>query len=319
MQPSNITAQTTPIPSILHPNPNAFASDQTPRQFAVSQQRRLHPQQQKQQKKKTDIMLNLKNPNVVDIETAGKDALVQLLGRNEEFLAKKTLVNALEDKGAKLRAMNVQIRSRLDEISASLSTAGKSTENMQSPRNSNSGKSNFGGSTFSSSSVARDGTKKLNDEMESLRIGDDRIVGDLEKLVQGLSMSAVADNEPHAQNHSEGEQMNERQRKIFFAGGNVPIHLKETKVKILSFEESVALEKQNSEDQQRRLQSRLWESSGIVSSKAASDQKNVKSSFIFDKTKYRSALGPLPQDSNNDSDISDSEDSDYYEEYSDDG
>ncbi|KAJ3391244.1 hypothetical protein HDU84_006308 [Entophlyctis sp. JEL0112] len=107
--------QPTAIPKILRPDPSAFAPGMIPREFQLSRKEQRLP---KNKSPKKSISIDVKNPNVVDISTASKNDLIQLLGRNEDMLQRKTFINSLADKGMRLKEMNIQIKERLAQLDA---------------------------------------------------------------------------------------------------------------------------------------------------------------------------------------------------------
>ncbi|KAJ3207408.1 hypothetical protein HDU82_003766 [Entophlyctis luteolus] len=233
--------QPTAIPKILRPDPSAFAPGMIPREFQLSRKEQRLP---KNKSPKKSISIDVKNPNVVDISTASKNDLIQLLGRNEDMLQRKTFINSLADKGMRLKEMNIQIKERLAQLDAVSKDQKSHQPSMEG----------------------------LENMLLDLSVRDDGFEGTSQK------------------------QLTDRQRKTLFAGGKVPAHLKETKVKTLSIEESTELERKHFELERQLLETRLEESAGIVGKKSTID------SLAFDRMKFRTSAGQLARDSDDESD-----------------
>ncbi|KAI9333448.1 hypothetical protein BDR26DRAFT_868374 [Obelidium mucronatum] len=269
------------MPNVLAPNRNAFPS--APTSFA-NRAAGAGP-------KKASISLNIKHPDVLAIETTTDlRALKQLKHRNDEMLSKKAFVASLPDKGQKLLDINLRIESRLKKLeeSAAAAASGDSAQlqeenDIQSTEITNKNQANSDG-----------------DQVMQNADSDD--IGTLERMVEGIQLNREGPKDPNGQN-----TIITPRKKTLANGRTISTELspnhKVIQVKTLSFEESVSLGDKAIEDA-RLLQARLLASAGVMAKKPVSD-------VTFDKTKYRSAVGPLPTDSDSDDSENDSENSEW--------
>ncbi|KAJ3299071.1 hypothetical protein HDU79_000030 [Rhizoclosmatium sp. JEL0117] len=224
---------------------------------------------------KQSILITQKHPNVLDVETSRDvGALKQLLHRNEGMLLKTSFIASLPDKGAKLQDMNTKIRKRVEELE--------------------------------SGEAAPPSPKKhvtLQSNRQQLFKGDiDADMDELHELVEGIQLNKASSGMEDVQSSGQNDKT---------AGGikSVPTELnpleKVVKVKTLSFEETVFLGNKHAEDE-RILQATLASTAGTVPVK--------KMETTFDKSKYRSAVGPLPEEDSDFSSDEEEEDEEYYDD-----